>query len=167
MPLQWQAVEQDAKTPGRQDARRPRRQDARTKKSSAAALKDDIIGDMKIHLLPILLVLSASLSPAFAGSQFNLINGGGVVACLDPDEHFAPVLFDSSWNRCRTFGGWTTEPLIPDGGLVQHFSIVDRDDRPILDGSLCVTLALEPTETPARRFTWTLTAKQTFSGRPL
>ena len=122
---------------------------------------------MKKHLLPILLVLSASLSPAFAGSQFNLINGGGVAACLDPDEHFAPVLFDSSWNRCRTFGGWTTEPLIPDGGLVQHFSIVDRDDRPILDGSLCVTLALEPTETPARRFTWTLTAKQNFSGRSL
>ena len=122
---------------------------------------------MKKHLLSILLVLSASLSPAFAGSQFNLINGGGVAACLDPDEHFAPVLFDSSWNRCRTFGGWTTEPLIPDGGLVQHFSIVDRDDRPILDGSLCVTLALEPTETPARRFTWTLTAKQNFSGRSL
>ena len=122
---------------------------------------------MNKHLLLILLVLSASLSPAFAGSQFNLINGGGVAACLDPDEHFAPVLFDSSWNRCRTFGGWTTEPLIPDGGLVRHFSIVDRDDRPILDGSLCVTLALEPTETPARRFTWTLTAKQNFSGRSL
>lgn len=113
---------------------------------------------MKKNLLLILLVLSASLSPAFAG-DLSVSNGGAFASALHPDNRFEPLLFDGNWGRCRTFGGWTDEAKEP---RTRAFQIVGKDDAPLVRGTVAYSLRADES---VARFVWNFTAVKDFDGR--
>ena len=119
-------------------------------------------GNMKKIL--ILFVLSVPVLSLVAADTLYAVNGGG----FDFSDHagmgFYPVLFDGTWGRCRSTGGWHPESTADRS--VRTFGFVGKDGAKIVDGKVSYeTVAGAADKENVSRIRWDFSVVRDFDGK--